>query len=468
MCSKGTTVFLTDLPEQWGQRHLTESLLTSLSQHGEVLSIDLSDTRKHAFVGFATEAAASAAVASGSAALKAESGDTCAVTVRDADTPSPSVLHIGGFTKEERELSESSLRDAITSWTGETLNRLEIPLTEEGTNKGYCLATFEDNTSCRNALERLLAQGRMGRYVHQRESDPLAVQRRLEGVYRGLLQGVGEEPRREGLVKTPARAAKAMMYFTKGYNESIADVLNGAVFTEDYQDIVLVRDIDIFSLCEHHLVPFYGKVHIAYIPNVCCFPDAALTPPPHLTEQTHLSFSQFSSLCSFSLRFFTTSKPHLLFSFLHQTHTGQGAWPVQAGEDRRSVRSETAGMPGGGKNPRPKKDMKNRECPLFLSVLYSRFLSGKRLSLSLHIFPPPPPPQVQERLTREIAHTIQEYLQPLGVAVVVEAKHMCMVMRGVQKTSASTVTSCVLGECQKDARTRAEIMGLINRGQAHL
>jgi len=176
--------------------------------------------------------------------------------------------------------------------------------------------------------------------------------------YAGILSGIdGEDPSREGLLDTPQRAAKAFDFFTKGYSETLAEVLNGAVFNEECRELVLVKDIDLYSLCEHHLVPFIGKAHIAYIPN-----------------------------------------------------------------------GKVVGL---SKLAR-------------VAEMFARRL------------------QVQERLTRQIAHAIQDAIKPLGVCVVIEATHMCMVMRGVQKSSARTVTSCVLGACQKDPRTRAEIFSLIN------
>ena len=183
-------------------------------------------------------------------------------------------------------------------------------------------------------------------------------QDKVKGLVETLLSEIGENPEREGLLNTPDRVAKAYKFLTKGYNEKIEDVLNGAVFNEKYDEMVLVKNIDFYSLCEHHVLPFYGKVHIAYIP------------------------------------------------------------------DGKIV--------GLSKIPR-------------IVEVFSRRL------------------QVQERMTQEIADTINKYLEPQGVAVVSEAYHMCMMMRGVEKQNSSATASAVHGIFKEDARTRAEFMNLISQ-----
>jgi GTP cyclohydrolase I len=173
--------------------------------------------------------------------------------------------------------------------------------------------------------------------------------------YLSILEEVGENPEREGLVKTPERAAKAMQFLTQGYDQDAEAVLKSAMFREDYSEMVLVKDIELYSLCEHHMLPFFGKAHVAYIPN--------------------------------------------------------------------------GYIVGLSKVPR-------------VIDIFARRL------------------QVQERLTDQILHAIQSTLNPLGVAVVIEARHMCMMMRGVQKQNSVTTTSAFTGEFQK-AETRSEFLSLI-------
>ncbi len=179
----------------------------------------------------------------------------------------------------------------------------------------------------------------------------------LKPHYAEILRLLGEDSSREGLLKTPERVAKAMMFLTKGYDENPLEILRSAMFSEEYKQMVLVKDIELFSLCEHHLLPFYGKVHVAYIPN--------------------------------------------------GTITGLS-------KIGRVVES-----------------------------------FARRL-------------QVQERLTVQIRDCIQEALNPMGVAVVVEASHMCMQMRGVEKQQSATTTSAFTGIFLSDPRTREEFMTLIS------
>ncbi|PMD21760.1 GTP cyclohydrolase I [Hyaloscypha hepaticicola] len=179
---------------------------------------------------------------------------------------------------------------------------------------------------------------------------------KISGAVRTILECLGEDPEREGLLGTPERYAKAMLFFTKGYQENVRDIVNDAIFHEGHNELVIVKDIEVFSLCEHHMVPFTGKMHIGYIP------------------------------------------------------------------DRDVI--------GISKLPR-------------IADMFSRRL------------------QIQERLTKDVAHAVMEILKPQGVAVVMESSHLCMVMRGVEKTSATTITSCVLGCIEKREKTRNEFFSLV-------
>jgi len=187
----------------------------------------------------------------------------------------------------------------------------------------------------------------------------------LAQIYKKSLELLGEDPNREGLIKTPERVAKSMQFLTQGYSQDGSEILRSAMFKEEYRQMVIVKDIELYSLCEHHLLPFYGKAHVAYIPN------------GYITGLSKIA---------------------------------------------RVV-----------------------EC------------FARRL-------------QVQERLTVQIRDCIQETLNPLGVAVVIEASHMCMQIRGVQKQNSVTTTSAFTGAFLKDVRTRSEFMNLIgvNLHSAHL
>src|SRR5947209_8892651 len=178
----------------------------------------------------------------------------------------------------------------------------------------------------------------------------------MQELIRTLLAELGEDPTREGLLNTPQRVEKALKFLTSGYAADIDQVLNGALFTVDYSEMVIVKDVDFYSLCEHHLLPFFGKCHVAYIPSTKVI---GLSKIPRLVE------------------------------------------------------------------------------------VFSRRL------------------QVQERLTNQIANTIADKITPVGVAVVMEATHLCMSMRGVEKQNSVAVTSAMLGAFQDNARTRMEFLELI-------
>tara|TARA_X000000368_G_scaffold317808_1_gene255159 strand:- start:1006 stop:1575 length:570 start_codon:yes stop_codon:yes gene_type:complete len=181
---------------------------------------------------------------------------------------------------------------------------------------------------------------------------------KLEELTQKLLVEIGEDPNREGLERTPVRVSKAWQYFSKGYTQDLDKIVNKAIFNESSRDMVVVRDVEFFSLCEHHLLPFFGKAHVGYIPD------------------------------------------------------GQ--------------------VIGLSKIPR-------------IIDMFSRRL------------------QVQERLTNQIAEAVHTVLKPVGVAIVMEGRHMCMQMRGVEKQNSLATTSTMLGKFRESVRTRNEFMSLINR-----
>ncbi len=174
-------------------------------------------------------------------------------------------------------------------------------------------------------------------------------------LYREILRRFGEDPDRDGLLATPSRVEKAMAYLTKGYQEDPTELLRGALFDVDYDEMVIVKDVEMYSLCEHHMLPFFGKVHVAYIPN-----------------GKVIGLSKIARLVE---------------------------------------------------------------------------VFARRL-------------QVQERMTRQIADAIQEAIAPQGVGVVIEARHLCMMMRGIEKQNSSTVTSAMVG-CFRQKETRAEFLSLV-------
>jgi GTP cyclohydrolase I len=187
------------------------------------------------------------------------------------------------------------------------------------------------------------------------DSYTVATTEKLSALYADIIESVGEDKNREGLAKTPERAAKAIQFLTQGYQQDAEKILKSALFKEDYNEMVVVKDIELYSMCEHHLLPFFGKAHVAYIPN-----------------------------------------------------------------------GYVVGL---------------SKIPRVIDVFARRM-------------------QVQERLTHEILHAIDSTLKPLGVAVVIEAAHMCMMMRGVQKQNSMTTTSAFTGDF-KNIETRSEFLSLI-------
>ncbi|MDB9884458.1 GTP cyclohydrolase I FolE [Candidatus Marinimicrobia bacterium] len=181
---------------------------------------------------------------------------------------------------------------------------------------------------------------------------------KLSKLTKSLIETIGEDPNREGLIKTPLRVAKAWTYFSQGYSSNLDEVINGAIFNEECSDMVVVRDIEFYSMCEHHMIPFFGRAHVGYLPS-----------------------------------------------------------------------GKVIGL---SKVPR-------------IVDMYARRL------------------QVQERLTHQVANTLDKVLDPVGVAVVMEGRHLCMQMRGVAKQNSLASTSAMLGQFRKSSETRAEFLSIIQK-----
>ena len=184
----------------------------------------------------------------------------------------------------------------------------------------------------------------------------MATQPPMDDLIRQILEQLGEDPKREGLAKTPSRAAETYRFLTQGYQESAEEILSGALFDVDYDEMVIVRNVEVYSLCEHHLLPFFGKCHVGYVPS-----------------------------------------------------------------------NKIIGL---SKIPR-------------LVDMFARRL------------------QVQERLTQQIAETIERFAKPKGVGVIIQAQHLCMMMRGVEKQNTQVTTSSLLGKLRQDQRSRAEFLNLV-------
>jgi len=180
----------------------------------------------------------------------------------------------------------------------------------------------------------------------------------IEQAYRDLLEAIGENPERQGLMKTPARAARALEFLTQGYRQSVAEIVNDAIYDSDASEIILVKDIELYSMCEHHLLPFIGRAHVAYIPN-----------------GKVIGLSKMARMVD---------------------------------------------------------------------------VFARRL-------------QIQENLTTQVADALMDVLSPEGVAVVIEAKHLCMMMRGVEKQNSIMKTSCLLGCFKDSATTRSEFLSLLGK-----
>ncbi|MBN3283279.1 GCH1 cyclohydrolase, partial [Polyodon spathula] len=282
----------------------------------------------------------------------------------------------------------------------------------------------------------------------------------IAAAYTTILRGLGEDPLRQGLLKTPWRAATAMQFFTKGYQEKISDVLNDAIFDEDHDEMVIVKDIDMFSMCEHHLVPFIGKTPGNRVTTTLLSSDwnvGLAVSIGYLPNRKVIGVSKLARTCA--TIFYHDVLNDAIFDEDHDEMV------IVKDIDMFSM-CEHHLVPFIGKTPgnRVTTTLLSSDWNVGLAV-HIGYLPNKRvvglskLARIVEIYSRRL--QVQERLTKQIAVAITESLQPSGVGVVIEASHMCMVMRGVQKMNSKTVTSTMLGVFREDPKTREEFLKLI-------
>ena len=315
------------------------------------------------------------------------------------------------------------------------------PLSDSAVDDGATAATSNGQTSNASVLgpprrERSLSTADVG-------DDRLTT---IAASFATILRALGEDPTREGLAATPMRAAKALAYFTKGYETDLVDIVNGAIFEERFNEMVIVRDIDIFSLCEHHLVPFTGKLHIGYIPRGKVLGSAPTDRPDRWIDQ-HRTVAAPPGLIRFPLCAALPLRRIAVWVLC----AGSVSWPAS----RRCSPGQRAPHTAAQWPPHPQHSRPTHPLLLLLLLMMLMMMRAAVVDEVRRL-------QVQERLTREIAEAIETVIFPLGVGVVIEASHLCMQMRGVEKTSAITVTSSVLGCFQKDARTRQEFFAHIH------
>lgn len=295
--------------------------------------------------------------------------------LRSSQHPKPNVSpdQKKGLPKQYVEVEDQDIEDIEMRVASRDVSD-EAPPTPPATSRS--ISPFTSNPTVDFEGLSWPSTGTLDR-LRERENPQEAEARlqKLSGAVRTMLECIGEDPDREGLHGTPERYAKAMMFFTKGYEENLRDIVNGAVFHEDHDELVIVKDIEVYSLCEHHLVPFTGKVRRRIFVKA----GGCLT-----RLQMHIGYIPSQRVIGLS----------------------------------KLAR---------------------------IAEMFSRRL------------------QVQERLTKQVALALSEVLKPQGVAVVMESTHMCMVMRGVQKSGSVTTTSCMLGAMRARAKTREEFLSLLNR-----